>query len=133
LDVDDRLYSTTTSTESAADALCTTTQVRPRANPCTLARPFTEVTLASDVDRETKLSPAELSRAPEPTRDARKLEPVPREMVSRSNEVMILPSGVAGSAGGAAGSAEHPASESDNTAKTPIRVGDGERIGASGQ
>ena len=82
-------YSTITSTESAAAALCTTTHVRPAASPCTRARPSAAVTPATDAAREANVSPAELSRAPVPMSEARKLDDSPRESVSRSNDVRI--------------------------------------------
>lgn len=112
--------------------LCTTTQVRPAASPCTFARPFAAVTPASDVARETNVSPAELSRAPDPTSEARKLKEAPRESVRRSKDVRIAaPAGDCSEVGAEIGSGEQPA-VSDKAARTPSRVGEDERIQASG-
>jgi hypothetical protein len=64
--------------------------------------------------------------------EARKLELSPRERVNRSNEVRIVaPAGDRSEAGGEIGSGEQPA-VSDNAARTPSRVGEDERIQASG-
>jgi hypothetical protein len=78
------------------------------------------------------VSPAELSRAPDPTREARKLELSPRESVSRSKDVRIVaPAGERSEAGGEIGSGEQPA-VSDHAARIPSSVGEDERIQASG-
>lgn len=131
-DLTPRSYSTITSTESVAAALRTTTHVRPAPTPCTCARPFAAVTPATDPARDANVSPAELSRAPEPMSEARKLELSPRESVSRSNDVRIVaPASERSPAGGETGSGEQPP-VSENAARTPSRVSEDDRIQASG-